>query len=128
MYALTGIPGESETDVDEYIKNISKLAKYINQIHIANDLELINGVYFYNHSEKFNIEFKIQKDEITKKFIRTIPNDLWYCKDPYLDTSIAQKRLLRIANEFKKHRIPLTTGVDLPKNDLSNKPHAQLHQ
>jgi radical SAM superfamily enzyme YgiQ (UPF0313 family) len=120
VFVLTGMPGETEEDVDEYIKNISELAKYIDQLHLANDFELIRGIYFYNNHEKFNIEFKMPVEEIEKNFTLTVPKELWYCREPYLDTHIAEKRLLRIANEFKKQRIPITSAIELPNEEVLN--------
>ena len=40
---LTGFPGETEKDVDDYIKNINKLSRYIRELHYACFIDLQNG-------------------------------------------------------------------------------------
>lgn len=116
---LTGIPGEVEEDVEEYIENITHLHKYIKEINCSFYLYLQNGSDYFINSEKHKIEFHKYKRTIDNNYKFDIPNDLWCCREPFLDIEISKKRLKRILSKIRElkiyesdHNIEITKIID----------------
>jgi radical SAM superfamily enzyme YgiQ (UPF0313 family) len=102
---VVGVPGETEEDVDESIENILKCKDYIDLFDFIHPLALPVGCEYYNNPEKNRIRFRGDKDEIYKQRGDSIPQDLWYSEEPYIDLAVKEKRKERIFSALKKHDI-----------------------
>jgi radical SAM superfamily enzyme YgiQ (UPF0313 family) len=76
---VIGIPGETEDDITESVKNVIKFKSYIDCMENINILILTAGSRYYNNPEKYGIHFYGKKEEIYEKYPYYIPHDQWYC-------------------------------------------------
>ncbi|MFC1546266.1 B12-binding domain-containing radical SAM protein [bacterium] len=95
---VLGVPGETEDDVDEIIKNLILCKDYITIVESINTLIMTCGSEYYLHPEKYNIRFRGDKEKIYKENSLYIPTHLWYSESPYIDQDVRKKRLEKIVN------------------------------
>lgn len=103
---VLGVPGETESDVDEMIANLLKCRDYINLVESLNTLILAAGAEYYLDPDQYKIRFRGDKEKIYLEHPYFIPTDLWYSEDPFIDQGVRLKRLDRIveallANDIK---------------------------
>jgi radical SAM superfamily enzyme YgiQ (UPF0313 family) len=103
--AIVGVPGETEDDVDEMIRNIIALKEYFHLIGTFNTLLLIEGSEYYEQAEKYHIRFRIPKDEIKELQAYVVPSRLWYSEEPYIDQEVRLKRMKRIVESLCEHEV-----------------------
>ncbi|MBF0518202.1 MAG: radical SAM protein [Nitrospirae bacterium] len=93
---VIGVPGETESDVDECINNFIKCKDFIHAVESFNTLLLACGSEYYTNPDQYKIKFRWNKEEIYDRFADYIPTELWYSEDPYIDQEIRLSRLNRI--------------------------------
>ena len=93
---VIGVPGETETDVDEGIQLILDNQDYIGRLANINPLILVNGSVYWIDPESHNIVFKKPKAEIYEQFPRALPADQWYSTEPYIDAQVRKERFEKI--------------------------------
>ncbi|GEM_PF-1609547 len=102
---VIGVPGETESDIDEAIRNIIRCGDCISLIESFNTLLLVCGSEYYRNPEKYKIHFRENKEEIYQKYVNFIPPDLWYSEDPYIDQNVRMKRLEKILSALHKNGV-----------------------
>ncbi|MFZ5644985.1 MAG: B12-binding domain-containing radical SAM protein [Bacillota bacterium] len=102
---VLGVPGETEEDIDEMINNIIRLKDYIDSFESINTLILAAGSEYYNHPERHNIFFRIDRETLYKRKLRFIPPTLWYSENPYIDHEVRLRRLHKIYTALYENKI-----------------------
>ncbi|MEZ0370157.1 MAG: radical SAM protein [Candidatus Sericytochromatia bacterium] len=97
---VVGVPGETDEDIQEMVDNIAKLSPYLCAIENINTLILTVGGVYYEDPERFKIRFLGDKEELYRKYPRSVPPELWYSEEPYIDHDIRKARLARICNQL----------------------------
>lgn len=98
---VIGIPGETESDIDETIHNMIKNKDNFDAIENLNTLILSTGGLYRENPEKHNIKFRMDIKEIDRLCPKMIPPNLWYSVNPYIDQEIRVDRLRRIVEAAK---------------------------
>ena len=75
---VIGVPGETENDVDEAIKNIISCKDYISLVESFNTLLLVCGSEYHRNPDKYKICFRKEKEEIYRTYVHYVPAELWY--------------------------------------------------
>ncbi len=118
---ILGFPGETDSDIDEYIKNLSSLKGSIDIIESFNILYLSRESNFMKNHEKFDIHFTIPVEDVLSRFDRMIPADHWFCKNPYLDHDICLKRLDKLILACHANGVKLGHFATTVVENLRNK-------
>lgn len=114
---VVGIPGETEEDVDDMIKNLLHYSNYYDMLSQANTLILAGGSHYYKNPEKHGIRFRGDKKSIYEQHPYFVPTDLWYSTEPYIDQEIRVRRMDKILNELDKHQVAIgEAALDLLDN------------
>ncbi|MFC2040825.1 B12-binding domain-containing radical SAM protein [Chloroflexota bacterium] len=103
---VIGIPGETEQDIEESVKNILRLKSYIDCMENINILLLNAGSEYYNNPEKYGIHFYSNKEDVYKEHPYYIPHDQWY-SDPSIDYEARLRRLHYI------HAVLVANGIEV---------------
>lgn len=103
---VLGVPGETEDDVNEMIKNLVQCKDYIT-VEGINTLILAAGSEYYKHPDECKIRFRGDKDEIYRNNPYYIPTDLWYSEEPHIDQEVRVKRLDKICTELYKQKVDI---------------------
>ena len=93
---VLGVPGETEEDVDEMIRNIVACKGYIQSVESLNTLILAGGSDYLRNPDEYKIRFRGDKETILREHPYYVPPDLWYSEDPYIDQEVRLRRLDRI--------------------------------
>lgn len=93
---VIGVPGETESDVEEGIDLILECQKWIGRLANINPLILVNGSVYWIDPESFGIEFREPREILFEKYPRALPADSWYSTEPFIDASIRKRRFERI--------------------------------
>ncbi len=93
---VIGVPGETDEDIEETIALICENKPYIGRIANINPLMLTIGSVYWEDTEKYNIHFRADKKKIFEDNPGTIPSNLWYSTEPYIDEKIRNQRLNKI--------------------------------
>lgn len=102
---VIGVPGETENDVDEAVKNIISCKNYISLVESFNTLLLVYGSEYHRNPNKYKIHFRKEKEEIHRTYVHYVPAELWYSEDPYIDQEVRMHRLERIISELYKNGV-----------------------
>jgi len=109
---VIGVPGETEQDIEESIRNIIRMKPYITSMQNLNMLILGAGSQFYDNPERYGIIFRGEKAKIYHEHPYIIPAALWYSDDPFIDLGIRLNRRNTIYKRLREADVPLTTYVD----------------
>lgn len=93
---VLGVPGETEEDVDEMIRNIVTCKSYIQSVDSLNTLLLACGSEYLRDPDQYKIRFRGDREKILRENPYYIPSNLWYSEDPYIDQEVRMQRLDRI--------------------------------
>lgn len=93
---VVGVPGETEEDVDETIRNLILCKENIDLVEALNTLYLVGGSEYFRYPDRYKIRFRGDKDQIRMDNRSYVPPDLWYSEEPYIDQHIRLQRLNRI--------------------------------
>ncbi len=93
---VLGVPGETEEDVDEMIRNIVACKRYIQSVESLNTLILTGGGDYLRNPDAYKIRFRGDKATILREHPYYVPPELWYSEDPYIDQEVRLQRLDRI--------------------------------
>lgn len=93
---VLGVPGETEEDVDEMIRNIVACKRYVQSIESLNTLILTGGGDYLRNPDEYKIRFRGDKAAILREHPYYVPPALWYSEDPYIDQDVRLRRLDRI--------------------------------
>lgn len=104
---VIGVPGETEDDVEESIRNITRLRHLLDSISTINMLILANGSRYYMNPEQHNIRFRGDRDQIYRDNPLFIPDQLWYSEEPYIDHQVRWERFTRILRALYENGAPL---------------------
>ncbi len=104
---VLGVPGETEEDVDEMIRNVVLCKDYIQSVESLNPLILSGGSEYLRNPDEFQIHFRGDKEAILREHRYYVPPELWYSEDPYIDQEVRMRRLDRICLELH------TSGVNI---------------
>jgi len=110
---VLGVPGETDSDVEETIQRIAKNRKYIFKVENINLLILSYGSSFFENPEKYNIKFNGNKDEIYKNNPNSIPANLWYWEKDgvivtYEDRKNRLKKITKALEDIELYFTPYT--------------------
>ena len=105
---VIGVPGETDDDIKETIERKIENKDYIGRVASINPLVLLLGSIYWNDPEKYNIHFRMDKDELFEKHPSAIPNNLWYSTNPYIDEKVREERFNRINVELHKNGFELS--------------------
>jgi len=94
---VIGVPGETEEDVDEMIRNVVLCKRYIQSVDSLNMLILAGGSEYLQNPAEYKIRFRGDPDTILREHRYYVPAGLWYSEDPYIDEDVRMKRLDRIS-------------------------------
>ncbi len=122
---VLGVPGETEEDIDETIKNLVLCKDDVDVVEGINTMILGSGSEYYKHPEKYKIRFRGDKEEIYRKNPYFIHTDLWYSEEPYIDQEIRMKRLDRICNELYKQGVFIGDFAERVVEGLKGKEEAE---
>lgn len=100
---VLGIPGETDSDVEEMIENLLANRQFIHSIAGLNTLILSAGSQYYQDPEAFDIRFRGDRDRIYADHPTAIPYDLWYSEGPYIDQPVRVQRMQRIITSLHEH-------------------------
>lgn len=104
---VIGVPGETEEDVEESIRNITRLRHLLDNISTINMLILANGSHYYLNPEQHNIRFRGDREQVFREHPTFIPDQLWYSEDPYIDHEVRWARYTRILRSLYDNGVPL---------------------
>ncbi len=94
---VIGVPGETEDDITESIANIISMRPFIVNFQNLNNLILSAGSDYYAEPEKYGIKFRADKAKLYREHPASIPEEMWYSEEPYIDHKVRQARRQRIA-------------------------------
>jgi len=97
---VIGVPGETEADIQETIRNAIRLKPYIGQFQNFNSLMLNAGSEYYLNPEAYSICFRQNKQELYSRNPYIIPTECWYSIDPYIDQKVRAQRLVTIFSQL----------------------------
>ncbi len=95
---VIGVPGETESDVQETIDFLLEMKPYIHLIANINPLGIGNGSIYWEDPEAHNIHFNGNRDELFAKNLRYIEPDKWYSLDPFIDQEIRMSRFKQVVS------------------------------
>lgn len=104
---VIGVPGETESDVDEAIAVALRCRPYIGRLANINPLILVNGGVYWLEPDEHNIHFREPKEDLYRRYPRAIPAHLWYSTDPYIDEKVRKRWFERIVRELHAAEFPL---------------------
>ncbi|OVE77652.1 hypothetical protein BVX99_02060 [bacterium F16] len=113
---LTGLPGESDEDVELALMNFGRLRCHVSRVDFLNSLMLFAGSEFYNNPAKYGITFSIPEDDVFSTYFSTIPAHLWFCKEPMTEEKDRLKRLIMIFTALSDSHVQLGPDVSLQAN------------
>ena len=93
---MLGVPGETEEDVDEMIRNIVACKQLLQSVESLNTLILAGGSDYLRNPDAHKIRFRGDKETILREHPYYVPPELWYSEDPYIDQDVRMRRLDRI--------------------------------
>ena len=99
---VIGVPGETEDDIDEAIRNIVSCKNYISVVESFNTLLLVCGSEYHRNPDKYKIHFRKDREEIYASHVHYIPAELWYSEEPYIDQDVRMRRMEKIISELYK--------------------------
>lgn len=102
---IVGVPGETEGDVDEAIENIVRMRGSIASVENINTLMLFRGGFYWDNPEKYEIRFRVDREELYRTYPHSIPSQHWYSESPYIDQEIRKARLDRVMTALREHDI-----------------------
>ncbi len=105
---VIGVPGETDDDIRGTIENMIANKDSIGRVASINPLVLLLGSTYWNDPEKYNIQFRMDKDELFEKHPSAVPSDLWYSTNPYIDEKVREERFNRINLELHKNGFALS--------------------
>jgi len=98
---IIGVPGETDEDVEEYIRNIRYNKDSINSMENVNTLILSHGSEYYAFPERFNIHFVGDREKLYKEHIAAIPTEFWYSTEPFIDQAVRIKRMQHVIQSLR---------------------------
>lgn len=105
---VIGIPGETESDIDESVELMLNCKPYIGRHANMNTLILAIGSVYWEDPERFKIKFhKYSKEEIFEKFPSFIPSDLWHSEDPFIDQGVRIQRYKRVIETLHNNSVDM---------------------
>ena len=108
---VVGVPGETEEDVDETIRNLILCKNHIDLVEALNTLYLVGGSEYFRYPEKYKIRFRGDKDRIRAENRSYVPPDLWYSEEPYIDQDVRLQRLSRVIAALHENGVRLAPFV-----------------
>ena len=93
---VLGVPGETESDIDETIENLITCGEYIDVVEGINTMILAGGSEYFNYPDEHKIQFRGDKKTIYEEHKYVIPSDLWYSEEPYIDQDIRLHRMNKV--------------------------------
>ena len=104
---VIGVPGETDEDVEECIRNITRLRHLLDSISTINMLILAAGSRYYQNPDLHKIRFRGEKDQVYRDHPTHVPDQLWYSEDPYIDHEVRWARYTHILRTLYDNGAPL---------------------
>ncbi len=98
---VIGVPGETETDVDESIDLIVRCKPWIGRLANINPLIMVNGSVYWLEPEKHGIVFHEPREALYERFPRAMPANLWHSENPFIDVDVRKRRFARIVHALR---------------------------
>jgi len=117
---VIGVPGETESDIDEGIDLILENQKYIGRLANINPLILVNGGVYWLEPDRHNIKFRMDKAELYQRFPRAIPAHLWYSEEPYIDEKVRKRWFEKIVLTLHKNGFDVGAWANRVIEDVQN--------
>jgi len=99
---VVGVPRETDEDVKRTMENIVRNKEYIKCFSSIYTLMLSVGSPYFQNPENFGICFRGDKQQLYRENPYTIPLDLWYSLDPYIDQKVRVDRLKTICSGIQE--------------------------
>jgi radical SAM superfamily enzyme YgiQ (UPF0313 family) len=106
---VLGVPGETEADVDDAIRNIIRCKDHFDIVESLNTLILAHGSEYFTNPERYGIRFRGDRDRIYEEHFSQIPPDLWYSTSPYIDQDVRLERLDRLCHSLDEGGVGVGT-------------------
>jgi radical SAM superfamily enzyme YgiQ (UPF0313 family) len=121
---VLGIPGETQEDVQESVRNIVSLKGAIHSVNSIYPLLLAPGSKYYQTPDSFNICFRGDREDIYNRYPYRIPAELWYSENPYIDQTVRLERISFLCQELASAGIKIDQHVLYMVNKFLNEPKA----
>jgi radical SAM superfamily enzyme YgiQ (UPF0313 family) len=92
---VIGVPGETEQDIDDGVAFLGRVKAYVAKIENINQLGIVNGSIYWLSPEKHNIHYRRPREELYEEFPLSIPTELWWSEEPYIDDKVRLARFER---------------------------------
>ena len=102
---VVGVPGETEQDIQESIDFLIENKAYISRIANINPLIFAIGSVYWENPEKHNIQFREDRETLYRDYATTIPSNLWYSTEPYIDEHIRKERFEKVVRALYENGI-----------------------
>ena len=117
---VIGVPGETESDIDEGIQLILENKKHIGRLANINPLILVNGGVYWLEPERHNIKFRMDKDLLYQRYPRAIPAHLWYSENPYIDEKVRKRWFEKIVLTLHQNGFDVGAWASRVIEDVQN--------
>ena len=118
---VVGIPGETEEDIDETIAFLTEIKPFIWRLAFINPLMLFRGSDYWEEPEKYGIKFRVDRQELQRKYLVAVPDDTWYSENPFIDREIRYARMQRIVLAMRKIGMQMGDFAEFVINRASEK-------
>ena len=109
---VIGVPGETESDIDESIELLTECKPWIGRIAFINPLMLFRGSTYWNEPERFNIVFDEDREMLFANYPVAIPNGTWHSENPFIDEGVRYNRFLRVVKGLRDNGFDMTAWVN----------------
>ena len=116
---VIGVPGETESDLDESVALLLDNRENIDRIANTNPLMLVVGSAFWREPERYGIRFKEDKLDIMQRYPHAIPAHLWYSEDPFIDDAVRTSRFKRFLSRLSEAGFPMSDFAKKILTDVS---------
>ncbi|RAU20262.1 hypothetical protein CU669_19340 [Paramagnetospirillum kuznetsovii] len=89
---VIGVPGETDADIDEGVAFLASVRECVAKVDNINQLGIVNGSIYWLSPEKHNIHYRRPKEDLYEEFPNSIPTELWWSEEPYIDDKIRLAR------------------------------------
>ena len=109
---IIGVPGETDEDIEEYIRNVRNNMSFINSLENVNTLILSHGSEYYATPDRFNIRFRGDRETLYEEHVAAIPPEYWYSTEPYIDQSVRVARMQHVIKSLRGYGMKVGTYAE----------------
>jgi hypothetical protein len=109
--AVVGCPGETDDDLRDCIDLMLENRKHIGRLANINPLQLLRGSIYWNEPEKYRIHFTEPRERLMERHMYSLPPDVWYSEEPFIDHNVRNERCARILAALQKAEYDFGAGA-----------------